>query len=47
MFINALCDPHVGYANVTTLQLLTHLYDTYAKITAGDLEENKEKNDGN
>ena len=46
MFVNAICDPHVGYANVTTLQLLTHLYDTYAKITAGDLEENKEKNDG-
>ena len=45
MLVNALCDPHVGYANVTTLQLLTHLYDTYAKITAGNLEENKE-NDG-
>ena len=42
MFVSSLADPHVGYANVTTLQLLQHLYDTYAKITDGDLEENKE-----
>jgi len=37
-----LSDPHVGYANIFTLQLLIHLYDTYAKITDYDLEENKE-----
>ena len=42
MFVSALSDPHVGYANVTTLQLLTHLYATYALITDGDLESNKE-----
>ena len=42
MFVSALSDPHVGYANITTLQLLTHLYATYALITDGDLEENKE-----
>jgi len=42
MFVNALADPHVGYAIVTTLDLLTHLYDTYAKITDGDLEDNKD-----
>ena len=42
MFINALCDSHVGYANVTTLQLLTHLYDTYGKITDVDLRRNQE-----
>ena len=42
MFVSALSDPHVGYANVTTLQLLAHLYATYAKITDCDLEENKE-----
>ena len=40
MFINALCDIHVGYANVTTLQLLTHLYTTYGKITDADLRKN-------
>ena len=42
MFVNALSDPHVGYANVSTLDLLTHLYTSYARITDGDLEDNKE-----
>ena len=42
MFINALCDRHVGYANVTTLDMLTHLYDTYGKITEIDLNKNQE-----
>ena len=42
MFVNALSDTHVGYANVSTLDLLTHLYTAYAKIMDGDLEENKE-----
>ena len=42
MFISALADPHVGYANTTTLQILTHLYATYAQITDCDLEDNKE-----
>ena len=42
IFINAFSDSHVGYANVTTLRLLTHLYDTYGKINPGDLRKNKE-----
>ena len=42
MFVNVLSDTHVGYANVTTLQLLTHLYNTYANITDGGLEDNKD-----
>ena len=42
MFINVLCDPHAGYANTTTLQLLTHLYDTYGRITDVDLRRNQE-----
>ena len=42
MFINALSDTHVGYANVTTLQLLKHLYKTYGRITDGDLRRNQE-----
>jgi len=42
MFVSALSDSHAGYANISTLQLLTHLYNTYAKITDYDLEENKE-----
>ena len=42
MFVRALLDPHVGYENVTTLQLLKHLYATYAQITDCNLEDNKE-----
>ena len=42
MFVNALSDTHVGYANASTLDLLSHLYISYAKITDGDLEDNKE-----
>ena len=42
MFVSALSDSHVRYANVSTLQLLTYLYNTYAKIADYDLEENKE-----
>ena len=40
MFIRSLRNRHIGYANVTTLQLITHLYRTYAKINTGDLEAN-------
>ena len=40
MFINILSDPHVGYANETTLRLLTHLYNTYEKTNPRDLRKN-------
>ena len=40
MFIRSLRNRHIGYVNVTMLQLLTHLYGTYAKINTGDLELN-------
>ena len=40
MFVRSLRNRHIGYANVTTLELLTHLYSTYAKISAADLEAN-------
>ena len=42
MNVNVLSDTHVGYANVTTLQLLTHLYSTYVNITDGGLKYNKD-----
>ena len=42
MFVNVLSDNHVGYTNVITLQLLTHLYNTYANIIDGGLEDNKD-----
>ena len=32
MFIRSLRHRYIGYANVTTLQILTHLYSTYAHI---------------
>lgn len=32
-----------GFANVTTLDLLTHLFFTYGRITPSDLEENDKK----
>ena len=31
----------MGYANVTTLKIQTYLYNTYAIITNGGLEDNK------
>ena len=34
---------YVGYANVTTKELLDHLYTNYAKITMGDLRDNEKK----
>ena len=39
-YIRLLCDKYIGYANVTTLQMLTHLYNSYARISQFDLEEN-------
>ena len=40
MFIRSLRNRHIGYANVTTLQLLTHMYATYEKINTRDLGAN-------
>jgi len=39
-YIRALKDKYIGYANVIMLQMLTHLYANYAKITPTNLEEN-------
>jgi hypothetical protein len=39
-YIEALSDTDFGYANVTTLQLLTHLRDTYGALTPVDRENN-------
>jgi len=43
LYIRALKDKYIGYANVTTLQMLTHLYANYAKITLTNLEENDKR----
>ena len=39
-YICSLRDKYIGYANITILQMLTHLYAAYTKITEGDIEEN-------
>ena len=39
-FIRSKKNKYVGYVNVTTLQLLNHLYENYTKITHNDLREN-------
>ena len=38
-YIRSLYYKYVGYANVKTLTILNHLYDSYACITPTDLEE--------
>jgi hypothetical protein len=39
-YIEALSDTEFGFANVTTLQMLTHLRDTYGALTPVDRENN-------
>ena len=39
-YVRSLRDRFIGYANVTTLQMLTHLYTAYANISEGNLEGN-------
>ena len=39
-YIRDLKDKYTGYANATTLRMPTHIYNSYAKITPLDLEQN-------
>ena len=41
--IRSLHDKNNGYANITTLQMLTHLYNSYTRIFQFDLEENDKR----
>ena len=41
--IRSLRHEYVGYANVTTLTILNHLCDSYARVTPTDLEENNKR----
>lgn len=41
IFICSLKQPYIGYGNVTVLDLLTHLFMTYAQISPGDLALNE------
>ena len=38
-YIRLLRDKYIGYANMTTLQMLTHLCNSYARISQFDLEK--------
>ena len=40
MFTRALKNRYIGYANVTTKELLNHLFTTYGKISGNDLRVN-------
>jgi hypothetical protein len=40
MYIRALEHPHIGFTNISTLQLIQHLLTTYGRITAHSLHEN-------
>jgi hypothetical protein len=42
-FYRVLRNRHTGYAGVTTLQLITHLYDMYSNLTPEDLAANDER----
>jgi hypothetical protein len=42
MFLDILNDNMVGYANISAIDMLDHLFDTYGKITAVDLKINFE-----
>jgi hypothetical protein len=44
-YLNALSDEVVGYANCTSLQILTHLLTYYAMIAPTELTQNYERLD--
>ena len=41
MFTRALKNRYIGYANVTTKELLAHLFTTYGRISGSDLRNNE------
>lgn len=43
IYMAAIEQPYIGHANRTVLNLITHLYDTYAKISPSDLIQNNQK----
>ena len=42
MYYKNLKNIYTGYSNVSTLQILNHLYSTYGRIKANDLKKNQE-----
>ena len=42
-YIRSLGEKYIGYANVTTKEMLAHLYLAYAKLSDGNLEDNNKR----
>ena len=42
-YIRSLWYRYIGYANITTKEMLAHLYLAYAKISDGELEDNDKR----
>jgi hypothetical protein len=40
IYVRTLCNMHTGYTRVTVLQILTHLYTTYGRLTPMAMQEN-------
>ena len=43
IYIRTLKNKHTAYANVSTIEILTHLYRTYGRITPMDLDANDQR----
>jgi len=46
MLLDAMRHCHIGFANVTTLQFLTHFYYSYTFVKDPYLEDNKKNDNG-
>ena len=40
IFLSAIKQPYVGFANIPVYDMLRHLYDTYAELSLDDIEDN-------
>jgi hypothetical protein len=39
MYLKTICNRNTGFATATTLEMLTHLYTSYSRLTPSDLQE--------
>jgi hypothetical protein len=39
-YLDTIADPDLGYANISAIQILTHLFDTYGNLTPADRQAN-------
>ena len=43
MYLKAISSRHIGYAGISLIQMLQHLYDHYGDLSPAELEENDER----